>query len=71
MASGTISGTSRAEYRTFLEINDNGALTTSINRKEERTYLLDATLSGVCSDDKQALVGFRTCEGTVLSAITW
>lgn len=73
-ASGTISGPSRAEYGTFLEINDNGALATSINGKEDRSYLLDGdtvTFTGICGDDEDALVGFGTCTGTVLPAIKW
>lgn len=73
-ASGTISGPSRAEYGTLLEINDNGALTTSIAGRDERSYLEDGdtvTFTGICGDDEGALVGFGACTGTVLPAIKW
>ncbi|CAK7207054.1 hypothetical protein SEUCBS139899_009862 [Sporothrix eucalyptigena] len=72
MASGTISGPTRFEHGTFLEINDNGALSSDIAGKEERSYLLDGDtleLSGVCGDDEEALVGFGTCVGTILPAL--
>jgi fumarylacetoacetase len=72
LGSGTISGTTAAEYGSFLEQSQNGKDTITLNGGEKRTFLEDGdeiTIRGVCGADEEALVGFGECVGRIEPAL--
>lgn len=71
LGSGTISGTSPAEFGSLLEQSSNGKFPISVG-DEKRTFLEDGdqvTFRGVCGTDDQALVGFGECVGRIEPAL--
>ncbi len=74
LGSGTISGSSPAEYGSFLEQSDNGKKSISLDGGEKRMFLEDGdeiTIRGVCGTDDEALVGFGECVGRIEPALTF
>jgi fumarylacetoacetase len=72
LGSGTISGTSPAEFGSFLEQSNNGKDSISIAGGEKRIFLEDGdeiTIRGVCGTDEEALVGFGECVGRIEPAL--
>ncbi len=72
LGSGTISGTSPAEYGSFLEQSNNGKDAVVLQGGEKRTFLEDGdeiTIRGVCGSDEEALVGFGECVGRIEPAL--
>ncbi|KAF2833321.1 fumarylacetoacetate hydrolase FahA [Ophiobolus disseminans] len=68
LGSGTISGTTAAEYGSFIEQSQNGKEQISLSGGEKRTFLEDGdeiTIRGVCGADEEALVGFGECIGRI------
>ncbi|KAF1840791.1 Fumarylacetoacetase [Cucurbitaria berberidis CBS 394.84] len=73
LGSGTISGSSPAEYGSFLEQSNNGKSAITLDGGEKRTFLEDGdeiTIKGVCGTDEEALVGFGECVGRIEPALT-
>jgi len=73
LGSGTISGTSPAEFGSLLEQSSNGKKSVALGDSEKRTFLEDGdqvTIRGVCGADDQALVGFGECVGRIEPALT-
>jgi fumarylacetoacetase len=72
LGSGTISGTTAAEYGSFLEQSRNGKELILLSGGEKRTFLEDGdevTIRGVCGTDEEALVGFGECIGRIEPAL--
>jgi len=73
LGSGTISGTTAAEYGSFIEQSQNGKDQISLSGGETRTFLEDGdeiTIRGVCGADDETLVGFGECVGRIEPALT-
>lgn len=73
LGSGTISGSSPAEYGSFIEQSENGKTPITLEGGEKRTFLEDGdeiTIRGVCGTDEEALVGFGECVGRIEPALT-
>ncbi|KAI0590698.1 fumarylacetoacetate hydrolase protein [Pyrenophora tritici-repentis] len=73
LGSGTISGTSPAEFGSLLEQSSNGKNSIVVGDSEKRTFLEDGdqvTIRGVCGTDDQSLVGFGDCVGRIEPALT-
>jgi fumarylacetoacetase len=72
LGSGTISGLEPSERGSLLEQNDNGKTSIKLTGGEERKFLEDGdeiTITGVCSSDERALVGFGECVGRIEPAL--
>lgn len=72
LGSGTISGSSPAEYGSFIEQSQNGKETIRLSNGETRTFLEDGdeiTIKGVCGKDEETLVGFGECVGKIEPAL--
>ncbi|CAA9958478.1 hypothetical protein CFE70_002014 [Pyrenophora teres f. teres 0-1] len=73
LGSGTISGTSPAEFGSLLEQSNNGKNSVAVGNSEKRMFLEDGdqvTIRGVCGADDQSLVGFGECVGRIEPALT-
>ncbi|KAF1982925.1 Fumarylacetoacetase [Aulographum hederae CBS 113979] len=72
LGSGTISGTDPTSRGALLEQSENGKVSIKLDGGEERTFLEDGdtiTITGLCGEDEEGLVGFGECSGTVEPAI--
>lgn len=72
LGSGTISGVEPSERGSLLEQNENGKATIKLEGGEERKFLEDGdeiTITGVCGEDEEALVGFGECVGAIEPAL--
>ncbi|KAJ4323790.1 hypothetical protein N0V94_001710 [Neodidymelliopsis sp. IMI 364377] len=72
LGSGTISGSSPAEYGSFIEQSENGKNPIRLSGGDMRTFLEDGdeiTIKGVCGQDEEALVGFGECVGRIEPAL--
>lgn len=72
MGSGTISGTESSAFGSLLEQTGGGKTPVKLAKGEERIFLQDGDhviFKGHCGTDENALVGFGTCEGTILPAL--
>jgi fumarylacetoacetase len=72
LGSGTISGSTAAEYGSFIEQSQNGKEPIVLNGGEKRMFLEDGdeiTIRGVCGNDDEALVGFGECVGRIEPAL--
>lgn len=72
LGSGTISGTTPDSYGSFIEQSENGKKAIKLSSGEERMFLEDGdevTITGVCGEDQDALVGFGECVGRVEAAV--
>lgn len=72
LGSGTISGTTSAEYGSFLEQSQNGKQEINLIGGEKRMFIEDGdeiTIRGVCGSDEDALVGFGECVGRIEPAL--
>jgi fumarylacetoacetase len=72
MGTGTISGPTRQQTGSMLELTEGGTLPLSLPSTEEiRTYLEDGDaveLRGYCVKEGAARIGFGTCYGMVVPA---
>jgi fumarylacetoacetase len=69
-ASGTVSGPTRDEFGSLLEITWNGTELLDLGNGESRTFLEDGdkvTMRGRCSAEGAVSIGFGECTGTVVS----
>jgi fumarylacetoacetase len=67
-ASGTVSGPSRSEFGSLLEITWNGSQPIELENGETRTFLEDGdtvTISGRCAAKGAVPLGFGECMGTI------
>lgn len=72
LGSGTISGSTPAEYGSFLEQSQNGKNAIALEGGESRMFIEDGdeiTIRGVCGSDDEALVGFGECVGRIDPAL--
>jgi len=72
-ASGTVSGPTRDEFGSLLEITWNGTQPIELAGVGTRTYLEDGdsvTIRGRCTADGSIAIGFGACEGTVIAGAT-
>jgi len=70
-ASGTVSGPTRDEFGSLLEITWNGTRPIELPGDETRTFLEDGdsvTIRGRCTAAGAVPIGFGTCEGTVIAS---
>ena len=71
IGTGTISGPTREQLSSFLELTGGGAHPFSLGNGEMRTYLQDgdtAELHGTCRRAGFVSIGFGSCSGTILPA---
>ncbi len=69
-ASGTVSGPTRDEFGSLLEITWNGTELLDLGNGESRTFLEDGdkvTMRGRCSAEGAVSIGFGECTGSVVS----
>lgn len=72
LGSGTISGTETGTEGAMIETTKGGKQSIKLEGGEERKFLLDGdtvTLSGVCGNEDDGLVGFGECVGTITPAL--
>jgi fumarylacetoacetase len=72
IGSGTISGTESDQLGCLLEQSRNGKSKVRLRDGEERTFLEDGdsiTITGVCGENEEELVGFGECVGRVEAAL--
>lgn len=68
LGSGTISGSKDYTFGSFLEQTRGGKESFSLPDGTQRKFLEDGdtlTITGVCGEDPEALVGFGQCTGTI------
>ncbi|MEL7061306.1 MAG: fumarylacetoacetate hydrolase family protein, partial [Acidobacteriota bacterium] len=73
MASGTVSGPQDSERGCLLELTVGGKEPIELPTGETRTFLEDGDeliLAGHCARDGAARLGFGTCRGVVLPAVS-
>lgn len=71
LGSGTISGTDPGSCGSLLEQTQGGKRRIELSGGESRLFLEDGdrvTMTGVCGDDEEGLVGFGECTGHILPA---
>ena len=72
IGSGTISGPTRGQLSSFLELTEAGSRPFSLSSGEPRTYLEDGDrveFRGTCRRDGFASIGFGICAGQIAPAI--
>lgn len=72
LGSGTISGTTPDSCGSLLEQSQGGKRDIELAGGQKRHFLEDGdeiTISGVCGDDEEALVGFGQCVGRIEPAL--
>ena len=73
LGSGTISGMEPGERGALIEQTWNGKDPIKLQGGEERVFLEDGdtvTITGVCGNNEDSLVGFGECIGTIEAAVT-
>lgn len=73
LGSGTISGSEPGSYGSLLETCEGGKVEIKLEGSETRKFLQDGdtvVIRGCCSNDSDGLVGFGTCVGKVLPALS-
>lgn len=73
LGSGTISGPSKTEYGSLMEVSWAGREPFTLDTGETRTFIEDGdtlTLRGAAKGDGYQ-IGFGECIGTILPAVTW
>lgn len=73
LGSGTISGPSKTEYGSLMEVSWAGREPFTLDTGETRTFIEDGdtlTLRGAAKGDGYQ-IGFGECMGTILPAVTW
>jgi fumarylacetoacetase len=71
IGSGTISGTEPGSLGSLLEASLGGKQTYAVSNDIHRKFLEDGdtiTIRGWCGKDDSNLVGFGSCEGTIIPA---
>ena len=73
LGSGTISGPTKSEYGSLMELSWAGSEPFTLDTGEQRTFIEDGdtlTLSGAAKGDGYQ-VGFGTCTGTIKPAVNF
>lgn len=71
LGSGTISGKEASERGSLLEQNRNSKTVIKLEGGEQRVFLEDGdevTISGLCTGEDGARVGFGQCKGKIVPA---
>lgn len=74
LGSGTISGKHTGGRGSLLEQNEAGKISIKLENGEERYFLKDGdaiTITGVCGNEDDGLIGFGNCVGKIEPAMSF
>ena len=74
LASGTVSGPTPGSYGSLLELSWGGTKPLTLKDGSQRTFLEDGdqvTISGSCNGNKGIRIGFGSCSGLILPAVSF